>query len=106
MVSKTVCTRKEEVTAGIGGVGDLAFDQEDLGDVAGVGGDDRVDPGPGQVGGGERQEGDLLGRVGGAQHVAPGPGAGQLHRQQAEQGERERAPVDFREVAEEFRRPR
>ena len=35
----------------VGGVGDLAFDQEDLGHVAGVGGHDRVDPGPGQVGG-------------------------------------------------------
>ena len=40
----------------IGGVGDLALDQEDLGDVAGTGGNDRVDPGAGQTGGGERRK--------------------------------------------------
>ena len=44
----------------VGGVGDLALDQEDLGHVAGPGGEDRVDPGAGQVGGAELQEGDRL----------------------------------------------
>ena len=85
----------------IGGVRDLALDQEDLGHVAGVGGDDRVDPGPGEVGGGQRGEGDALARVGGAQHVAPGPGTAELHRQQEAEGDRERRPADVGEVGEE-----
>jgi hypothetical protein len=62
-----------------------------------------VDPGPGQVGGGQRQEGDPALRIGRPEDVAPGPGTGQLHRQQAEQGGPELGPADFREVAEEFR---
>src|SRR4029077_9765606 len=53
---------------------------------------------------GERQEGDALAGIGGPQHVAPGPGTGQLHRRQAEQGNRERRPSHLGEVAEEFRR--
>jgi hypothetical protein len=88
---------------GIGGAGDLPFDQEDFGDVAGAGGDDGVDPGPGEVGGAELEEADAALRIGGLEDVAPGPGAGQLHRQQAEQGDREGGPPDVREVAEEFR---
>ena len=53
-------TRKEEVTAGYEECGDLALDEEALGHVPGVGREDRVDPRTRQVGGGERQEGDLL----------------------------------------------
>ena len=40
-------------------------------------------------------------RIGGAQDVAPGPGARQLHRQQEAEGEREGGPVDVGEVPEE-----
>jgi hypothetical protein len=86
----------------VGGAGDLPLDQEYFGRVAGVGGNDGVDPGPRQVGRRQRQVGDPLLRVGRPQHVAPGPGAGELHPQQAAEGEREGGPVDFREVAEEF----
>ena len=77
-------------------MGDLAFDQEDLGDVAGVSRDHGVDPRPRQVGGGEARERDALAGVGGPQHVAPGPGPRQLHRQQEAQRQRERRSSECR----------
>jgi hypothetical protein len=88
---------------GVGRAGDLAFGEEDLGDVAGVGGEDRIDPGAGEVGGGDAQEGDADARVGGAQDVAPGPGAGQLHPRQAAERQRKGGPVDVGQVLEEAR---
>src|ERR1044072_6270193 len=102
LVSKTVWTRKEEVTAGYEEPGIWRLTKKTL--VTSPARAGRVAPPPAGGAGGEPEEGDGGAGVGGVEDVAPGPGARQLHRRQAAERQRERRPLDRREAAEELGR--
>ena len=86
----------------VGRVRDRGLDQEELDDVAAARRHDVVEAVGGDVGAPDPLELDLLGRVGGAQHVEEGARADRQVGAEAQQPERQRAPADVGEVAEEL----
>ena len=89
---------------GVGRAPDAVVDEIELEDVSRPGGDDRVHADAGEVGAPDRPAGNGQVGIGGADDVPPRRHAGQQPEQVEPERDRERQPVDVREVVEE--RPR